>query len=87
MPHGQHDSLVSAILKAYDSFWPHPKGPLDKKSELGNIITPATQARLQKLLSGTKGTVARGGKTEGKRMEPTIVKNVEIDDLLMDESA
>jgi aldehyde dehydrogenase (NAD+) len=86
VPRSEQDALVAAFQKAYNSFWPHPKGPLDEKSELANIIHSKSQARLQKLIVDTKGTIVMGGKSEGKRIEPTIVKDVKIDDVLMDES-
>lgn len=78
--------MVAAFRKAYDSFWPHPKGSLDEKSEMANIIHSRSQTRLQSLIAGTKGIVAIGGKSEGKRIELTVVKDVKIDDVLMDES-
>jgi hypothetical protein len=77
--------LVAAFKKAGDSFWPYPKGPLDDKSELANIIHSRSRARLQALIAGTKGTIAMGGKSEGKRIEPTIIKDVKADDVLMQE--
>lgn len=76
---------MAAFKKAYAEFWPHPEGPLDDKSELGNVITPASQARLQKLLDGTKGTIATGGKSKGKRIAPAVVQGVKADDILMEE--
>jgi len=84
VPRNQQDALVAAIRKAYDSFWPHPRGPLDAKSELANIIHSGSQARLQKLIADTRGTIVMGGKSEGKRIEPTIVKHVKVDDVLME---
>ena|ERR1700733_5321395 len=74
----------AAFQKAYDSFWPHPKGPLDEKSELAHIIHSRAQTRFQNLISDTKGTIVMGGRCEGKRIEPTIVKDVKLDDVLMD---
>lgn len=84
MPRTHQDALVSAFQKAYDSFWPHPKGPLDEKSELAHIIHSRAQTRLLNLISGTKGTIVMGGRSEGKRLEPTVVKDVKLDDVLMD---
>lgn len=77
--------MIAAFKKAGDSFWPHPKGPLDDKSELANIIHSRSQARLLALIAGTKGTIVMGGKSECKRIEPTVIKDVKIDDILMQE--
>jgi hypothetical protein len=52
---------------------------------LGNIINSKSQTRLQNLITGTKGTIVIGGRTECKRIEPTVVKDVTTDDVLMDE--
>lgn len=76
---------MAAFKKAYAQFWPHPEGPLDNKSELGNIITPTAQARLQKVLDGTKGKIVTGGKSKGKRIAPAIVQGVKADDILLEE--
>ena len=76
---------MAAFKKAYAQFWPHPEGPLDDKSELGNIITPTAQARLQKVLDGTKGKIVTGGKSKGKRIAPAIVQGVKADDILLEE--
>jgi aldehyde dehydrogenase (NAD+) len=85
VPRHQQEALIAAFQKAYDSFWPHQKGPLDDKSELANVIHSKSQARLQKLIADTKGTIVVGGKSEGKRIAPTIVKDVRIDDVLMED--
>jgi aldehyde dehydrogenase (NAD+) len=86
VPRTQQEPLIAAFKKAYDSFWPYPKGPLDEKSELANVnITPTNQARIQKLIAGTKGTIVMGGKSEGKRIAPAIIKDVKEDDLLMED--
>ena len=86
VPRNQQDALVAAFKNAYDSFWPYPKGPLDENSQLANVnITPTSQARIQNLIAGTKGTIVMGGKSEGKRTAPTIVKGVKEGDILMEE--
>lgn len=85
VPRSQQDALVAAFKKAQDTFWPYPKGALDEKSDLACVITPATLERLSNLVAGTKGKVVMGGKTEGRRMEITIVKDVKLDDILMEE--
>ena len=74
VPRSQQDALVAAFQKACDLFWPHPKGSLDEKSEMANIIHVRSQTRLQSLIADTKSTVAIGGKSGGTRIELTIVK-------------
>jgi aldehyde dehydrogenase (NAD+) len=86
VPRGQQDALVAAFQKAYNSFWPYPKGALDDKSELANVIHSKSRTRLNNLIADTQGTIVIGGRSEGKRIEPTIVKDVQLDDVLMDES-
>ena len=83
VPRDKQDALVAAFQKAYDAFWPHPKGNLDEKSEIGHIITPESQARILKLISGTKGTIVKGGESSGRRIAMTIVRDVKVDDVLM----
>ena len=86
VPRNQQDALVTAFKKAYDSFWPYPKGPLDEKSQLPNVnITPPSQDRIKNLIARTQGTIVMGGQSEGKRVAPTIVKDVKEDDILMEE--
>ena len=72
---------MATFKKAY---WPHPEGPLDDKSELANVITPASWACLQTLLDGTKGTIVTGGKTKGKRISPEIIQGIQTDNILME---
>ncbi|KAF7975581.1 hypothetical protein HWV62_9291 [Athelia sp. TMB] len=83
VPRDGQDALVAAFQKAYDAFWPHPKGNLDEKSEMGHIITPESQARILKLISGTNGTIVKGGESSGRRIALTIVRDVKVDDVLM----
>lgn len=85
MERKHQDALVTAFQKAYESFWPHPNGPLDEKSELSHIINAANQARILNLIANTKGSIVLGGKSEGKRIAPVIVKDVKLDDILMEE--
>jgi aldehyde dehydrogenase (NAD+) len=86
VPRPQQESLIASFKRAYDSFWPYAKGPLDEKSQLPNInITPTSQDRIQNLIASTMGTIVMGGKSEGKRVAPTIVRDVKEDDILMEE--
>jgi aldehyde dehydrogenase (NAD+) len=86
VPRDQQNALVAAFQKAYNSFWPYPRGALDDKSELANIIHSKSRIRLNNLITDTEGAIVIGGRSEGKRIEPTIVKDVQLDDVLMNES-
>ncbi|KAJ7638413.1 Aldehyde/histidinol dehydrogenase [Roridomyces roridus] len=86
VPREHQDATVEAFKKAYKTFWPHPKGALDSLSEYAAIITPRHHSRLLEFLRRTKGTIVHGGNAEGsKRLEPTVVANVGLDDALMEE--
>ncbi|KAJ6561217.1 Aldehyde/histidinol dehydrogenase [Mycena vulgaris] len=86
VPRAHQDAAVEAFKKAYRTFWPHPKGALDPLSEMGAILNPQHHARLMELLRRTQGNVVHGGDTEGtKRIEPTLVANVGLDDALMED--
>lgn len=85
VPRDQQDALVSAFTKTFRAFWPHPRGPLDDESELANINKPANCGRLQNLISDTEGTIVLGGNSNEKRIAPTVVKDVNTDDILMQE--
>jgi aldehyde dehydrogenase (NAD+) len=86
VPRAQQDAVVAAFKKAYQTFWPHPKGALDPLSEMGAILNPHHHARLTELLGRTQGTIAHGGNSEGtKRIEPTVVTDVKLNDALMEE--
>ncbi|KAJ7460714.1 Aldehyde/histidinol dehydrogenase [Mycena latifolia] len=85
VPRAHQDAAVDALKKAYHALWPHPKGALDPLSEMGAILNPHHHARLLGLLSRTRGKV-HGGNAEGtKRIEPTVVTDVGLDDPLMED--
>lgn len=78
------DAFVDACIAAYNEM--HPKDP----KETGNIARIASDKhaeRVQRLLEGTKGTVALGGHIDMKTRfcEATIVKDVTLNDILMSE--
>ncbi|KAJ7310002.1 Aldehyde/histidinol dehydrogenase [Mycena albidolilacea] len=86
VPRAHQDNVVEAFKKAYQKFWPHPKGALDPLSELGGILNPHHHARLTALLGRTEGNIVHGGNTEEyRRIEPTVVKDVRLDDSLMED--
>ncbi|KDQ59034.1 hypothetical protein JAAARDRAFT_206020 [Jaapia argillacea MUCL 33604] len=81
--HGQ-DKLIAALVKAYESFW--PEGPFAKSSDLGNMVNAAHRDRVLELVTRTKGHVVLGGRAEGDRkIEPTIVRDVGLNDSLMED--
>lgn len=85
VPRAQQDELVAAFQKAHSSFWPSPEGAVDPKSDLGRIVNATHYARLWNLIKSTKGTIVAGGRTRDLKIELTIVKDVKVDDILMEE--
>ncbi|KAJ7909225.1 Aldehyde/histidinol dehydrogenase [Mycena leptocephala] len=86
VPRAHQDAAVEAFKKAYRTFWPHPKGALDPLSEMGAILNIQHHARLTELLRRTKGNVVHGGSSEGtRRIDPTLVADVGLDDVLMED--
>jgi len=76
--------LIEAMKQVYSEFW--PKGPLDPESTFGRIVTPSHFKRVQNYVSGTQGSIALGGKTEGERgMETTVVRDVPYNDSMLSE--
>ncbi|KAJ7141582.1 Aldehyde/histidinol dehydrogenase [Mycena filopes] len=85
VPEAYQEAMVAAFKKAYHALWPHPKGALDPLSEMGAMINMAHHDRIMKLLDRTQGSLVHGGKTDGsKRIEPALVANVTLDDVLME---
>jgi aldehyde dehydrogenase (NAD+) len=86
VPRAHQNAAIEAFKKAYRTFWPHPKGALDPLSEMGAILNPHHHTRLMELLRRTQGNIVHGGNTEGtKRIEPTLVADVGLNDSLMEE--
>jgi aldehyde dehydrogenase (NAD+) len=85
VPRTRQEALVDAFTKAYNDFYPYPEGALDPASSLGKIISPAHHSRLVQLLSRTKGTIAVGGRHNDKSIEPSVIKDVTLNDALMEE--
>ncbi|KZT24139.1 aldehyde dehydrogenase [Neolentinus lepideus HHB14362 ss-1] len=86
VPRHQQDQLISAFRTAYKSLFPGENGGIDPQSQLGRILTPAHHARLTRMLESTRGSIVVGGKSEGtKRLDVTVVKDVPLDDVLMEE--
>ncbi|KAJ7629993.1 Aldehyde/histidinol dehydrogenase [Mycena polygramma] len=85
VPRARQAAVVEGLKQAYHTFWPHPKGALDPLSELANILKPDHHAHLVELLKRTQGTIELGGSMVGKRIEPTVVADVELRDVLMED--
>ncbi len=80
--------FVEGLKKAHWEFFPDAERdhPLTGDIPLGNIINPMHHARLVDLLRRTRGKVVFGGETrEDKSVAPTIVTDVPVDDILMEE--
>lgn len=61
-------------------------GALDESSALARIVNPNHHARIKGLLDRTKGKIEVGGGFEcDRRIEPTVVSDVPLDDSLMSE--
>ncbi|KAA1472621.1 aldehyde dehydrogenase [Dentipellis sp. KUC8613] len=83
VPKAKQDEILAAFEKVYNQFWPN--GCL-ASPDIGHVISPAHHARLSRLIKSTRGEVFLGGKTVGERkMEITVVKNVPLDDILMED--
>jgi len=84
VPRSKQDEFIAALVKVYHEFW--PKGPFHKDSSWGSIVNPTHHARLRSMLERTKGKIVIGGEYDGeKRIAPTIVKDVTVDDSLMED--
>ena len=75
---------VDSRTLRYHSFY--PEGPKESGS-LSRIISEAQTQRIKNLIDNTNGTIVIGGTVEVEKrfVEPTIVRNVRMDDSLMSE--
>lgn len=67
--------------------WPHESGALSEHTNLGFLPTVAHLDRVLDLLRRTKGRVVIGGRyqRDSRRLEPTVLADVALDDVLMEE--
>jgi len=74
--------LVEAFQQVYSSFYPEGAA---NSSSIARIVSDNAFNRLKGLLENTKGEIVLGGEVDAsqKFMAPTIVKNVKMDDALM----
>ncbi|OBZ77611.1 Aldehyde dehydrogenase family 3 member B1 [Grifola frondosa] len=83
VPRQKVDAFVASLRKAHDTFL--PDGPFHENAQLSKIINRSHHARLLGLLERTKGEIVLGGQHDGdRRLAPTVVKNVQLDDALME---
>ncbi|KAF8524447.1 NAD-aldehyde dehydrogenase [Gautieria morchelliformis] len=82
IPESIKDSFVKECQDVYNSFY--PAGPR-KSDSFGRIISEGHLNRLKRYLDETKGEIVFGGEAEheDKYLAPTLVKNVSLDDSLM----
>lgn len=87
MPFTKQEEFIQSLKKAYKSFF--PDGALGSP-HYGGIVNESHFRRLSSLLDRTKGEkvtdVIEGRKDATKRrLEPTVVKNVQEGDSLLEE--
>ena len=70
----------------YEQFYPKAEGGAAGSKSFARVVNNRHFDRLQKLLDGTEGEVVVGGETNAatKYISPTIVKNVPMNDPLME---
>ncbi|KAF7796343.1 hypothetical protein EIP86_007520 [Pleurotus ostreatoroseus] len=84
VPRSVASQFKDALKKEYQERF--PSGALHPDIKWSNIINPAHFRRLKNLLDRSKGKILIGGEVDGeKRMAPTIVTDVKLDDALMEE--
>ncbi|KAG8920443.1 hypothetical protein FRC01_000747 [Tulasnella sp. 417] len=82
VPYEAQDALVEAFTKVYKEFF--PEGP--ERAPISTLVTDVAFKRIRGLSEKTKGEIVCGGQwDEGRRwMAPTILKNVALDDTVME---
>ncbi|KAH7922135.1 aldehyde dehydrogenase [Leucogyrophana mollusca] len=78
----KQEELIAAFQEHYKAFF--PEGALTSP-EFGSIVSDLHHQRLTSLLQRTKGKIVLGGHSSGRRLEPTIVANVQEGDALLEE--
>ncbi|KAM5541774.1 hypothetical protein V8D89_004503 [Ganoderma adspersum] len=88
VPRAKVGRFVEGLKKAHKEFFPDAERdhPLTGEIPLSNIVNPTHHARLVDILRRTKGKVVFGGEIrEDKSIAPTILTDVPVDDILMEE--
>lgn len=79
--------MLNFACARYEEFWPAAQGGPRGSDSYSRVVNEVQFDRLQRMLSGTKGTVVAGGQTERENLyiAPTLVKDCSGDDSLMAE--
>ena len=88
VPRDKVDRFVEGLKKANREFFPDPEKdhPLTGEIPLCSIVNPTHHARLVNLLRQSKGKVVFGGEIrEDKSVGPTVLIDVPVNDVLMEE--
>ncbi|KAF8190927.1 aldehyde dehydrogenase [Mycena galopus ATCC 62051] len=87
VPRIAQDSLVEAMKTAYANFYPETTGdsPIPPQN-ITKMVHQGAFNRVNGLLQNTQGTIVVGGESDAatRYIAPTIVKDVKIDDSLME---
>lgn len=78
------DAFIDALPAVIAEFY---EGNPAAKDKMGRIVNERHWTRVTKLLAETKGKIISGGKSDSKTLyiDPTIVTDIAIDDVLMQE--
>jgi len=84
VPRDVQDHLAEEFVKMYNEFYPEGAR---KSDSFGRLVSPAAWKRVKGLLDGTKGTVVVGGGSAEADLfiEPTVLRDVSLDDVTMGE--
>lgn len=76
--------LVEEFVKAYKEFYPEDAR---KSDSFARLVSPVAWKRVKGLLDGTKGTLVVGGGSDEVDLfiEPTVLRDVSLDDITMGE--
>jgi len=79
----KQEEFIAALREHYHKFF--PEGALNSKS-YSRVVSDNHFKRLKSVLAQTSGKIVLGGETDDKRgFEPTVVKDVDPEDVLLDE--
>ena len=81
VPAEAQDKRIEAFTEVFKTFY--PDGALESSSTL-TAVHASAQERVKGLIARTKGEIVAGGKEKDGRIEPTVVKNVDVKDALME---
>lgn len=86
VPRGKVDAFVESVKKAHEEFWPGDDDPCTGSIPMSRMIHPSHHAHLVDILNRTKGKIVFGGQIHNdKSIAPTILTEVPVDDVLMEE--